>query len=229
MKKRTISTILVALLVLSTCTGCGSGTSTSSNSEVLSSLSSFSSEDNYYEEQESSFIASISTSWNERMNQGDYDYIINAYENELIDVYKSDETLTNIYNEAKKKKNDIIPYSKASKYIKDFSGLTKEPNSAGGVDLELEFTNSNSKTIKYIYFTVTPYNAVDDVVSSEIGGKSTTKLRYTGPIRPNEKSSIIGDCIWYNVSIKYAIISQIDIQYMDGEKVRIDMESFKLP
>lgn len=39
-KKRAISTILVALLALSSCAGCGSGTSTSSSSDVPSSQSS---------------------------------------------------------------------------------------------------------------------------------------------------------------------------------------------
>ena len=40
MKKRAISTVLVALLTLSACTGCGSGTSTSSSSDIESSINS---------------------------------------------------------------------------------------------------------------------------------------------------------------------------------------------
>ena len=225
MKKRAISTVLVALLTLSACAGCGSKTT---SPEISYNSSSLSSEEKNYEEQENSFVTSLSALWNERMEQGDYDYIINAYENELIDTYKSNKILADIYNKAQKKKSDMIPYSEIRKYIEDMSGSTKEPKSAGGIDLNLKFTNSSSKTIKYIYFTVTPYNAVDDIVSSEIDGKSKTKLKYTGPIRPNEKSLVTGECIWYNSNIKYAIISQIDIQYMDGEEVHIDAENFRL-
>lgn len=89
MGKKTISIILTAILALGTCVGCNDSDNATSSE--------------YYQEQENSFVASISERWNKRIEQGDYDYVINAYENEMISTYQSNETLTDIYNEAKKK------------------------------------------------------------------------------------------------------------------------------
>lgn len=44
-------------------------------------------------------------------------------------------------------------------------------NSAGGVSPVLLWTNNTGKTIKYITFYMTPYNAVDDPVTDEITEK----------------------------------------------------------
>lgn len=57
-------------------------------------------------------------------------------------------------------------------------------DSVGGAKPRIAILNNSGKTIKYIYFTVTPYNAVGDAVSSQIGNKRTTTLSITGPIAP---------------------------------------------
>lgn len=57
-------------------------------------------------------------------------------------------------------------------------------NSVGGVDVLIRWKNNSSKDIKYITFTVEPYNAVGDRVASSIGNKTTAYLEVTGPISP---------------------------------------------
>ena len=56
---------------------------------------------------------------------------------------------------------------------------TYKPNSAGGVDVRIQFWNNSQQTIKYVYFDVTPYNRVGDKTRSEVGGKSLLSLRVT--------------------------------------------------
>lgn len=102
-----------------------------------------------------------------------------------------------------------------------YSCTPSEPNSAGGVDISIDFRNLSSKTIKYITFSVTPFNAVDDPVFSEIGSKSTVNLKFTGPVNPaiskGEYSSAAWATVWYNSTIKYCKIDSVTIEYMDGE------------
>lgn len=57
-------------------------------------------------------------------------------------------------------------------------------NSVGGVSPTIEYCNNSSKTIKYIYFYMTPYNAVNDPVQCTISGYSQKIGKLTGPISP---------------------------------------------
>lgn len=102
-----------------------------------------------------------------------------------------------------------------------YSCTPSEPNSADGVDISISFRNLSSKTIKYITFSATPFNAVDDPVSSQIGNKSTVNLKVTGPVEPAiEKgaySTGTWETVWYNSTIKYCKINSATIEYMDGE------------
>lgn len=95
-----------------------------------------------------------------------------------------------------------------------------KPNSAGGVDLHIEWTNKADKTIKYITFTVLPYNAVDDVVKCEIRGLSAAGCQVTGPVKPGASygSDYRWECVWYNNTITWARLGAIEIEYMDGTK-----------
>jgi len=91
------------------------------------------------------------------------------------------------------------------------------PNSAGGVDVEIDITNISDKTIKYISYTVEPYNAVGDVVRGEISRKSLKRIRETGPIASGERTSrgSIWENVWYNHSIRCIKITRVNITYMD--------------
>ena len=97
------------------------------------------------------------------------------------------------------------------------------PNSAGGVDANIVFTNKSKKEIKYVFFTIAAYNGVDDKVECEIRRSSEARVKVTGPIKPNETSGWgrYWECIFYNHSIKYIKIEEVEIEYMDKTKFTI--------
>lgn len=77
-------------------------------------------------------------------------------------------------------------------------------NSVGGASPHIIWRNDSGKTIKYITFTAIPYNAVGDVVSSSIGGKTTAQLQVTGPIETfNNETDINYSDFYYRNSIPY--------------------------
>ena len=94
------------------------------------------------------------------------------------------------------------------------------PNSVGGVDLHISYDYISDKEAKYIYFTVTPYNAVNDIVSREIGNKTTAHCKITGPVKKGRDYGRYS-CVWYNNTIEYAKLNMIEIEYMDGTKTSI--------
>lgn len=96
-----------------------------------------------------------------------------------------------------------------------------KPNSAGGVDLQIVWKNNSDKIIKYVFFAVDPYNAVNDKVRSEIGGTSTFNGRETGPFKKGEggNGNARWENAWYNSTIKTVKLISVDIEYMDGTKV----------
>jgi len=101
--------------------------------------------------------------------------------------------------------------------VKIIKFYTTEPNSAGGVSCDVIWKNISSKTIKYIHFTVTPYNAVDDAVTCSIRGYSTTRIQDTGPFKPG-KTYGYGtewDNVWYNSTIKRMKIESVEVEYMN--------------
>lgn len=121
-----------------------------------------------------------------------------------------------------------------------------KPNSVGGIDVHIDFYNRSGKTIKYVYYQVQAYNAVNDPVSCEIRGNSISNLKFTGPVEPYtysndpgiEEISIEGmetprivpgnttwDCVWYNYSIKYCKLINVSIDYMDGTSINISEEN----
>lgn len=96
------------------------------------------------------------------------------------------------------------------------------PNSVGGVDVAINWYNYSEKTVKYITFTITPYNAVNDVCYCSITKKATLSLKATGPYENGFQSSPNGggawSDIWYNHDIAYCILTKVTIQYMDGKQ-----------
>lgn len=100
-----------------------------------------------------------------------------------------------------------------------------EPNSAGGVDLFIGFKNMSDKVIKYAYFTVKPYNAVDDPVYCTIRNESLMRVNDTGPYKKGE--GLAGnydgfwECLWYSYDIDRIELEEITIEYMDGTKITL--------
>lgn len=122
-------------------------------------------------------------------------------------------TLPNMFEE---KDVQMIPKS-----ISILKFYTSSPNSAGGVDCNIVWKNISDKTVKYARFAVAPYNAVDDMVESEIGGATYKRLQATGPVKQGETNgyNTSWETIWYNSTIAYMKITGIELEYMDGSKI----------
>ena len=109
---------------------------------------------------------------------------------------------------------------------------TLNPNSAGGVNVQIQMINSSPKTIKYISFKLSPFNKVGDRTSDRITRRGRKSLRYIGPLEPgftNAKKELYGqnttagywENVWYNHSIACATIDEVEVTYMDDTKVHI--------
>src|ERR1035441_206544 len=100
--------------------------------------------------------------------------------------------------------NDSVTDNLQKKVVKIIKYYTTEPNSAGGVSCNIVWKNISSKTIKYIHFTVTPYNAVGDAVTCSVRGYSETRVQDTGPFKPGKTYGYDNewDNLWYNYTIK---------------------------
>lgn len=90
------------------------------------------------------------------------------------------------------------------------------PNSAGGCDYHLYFTNLSSKTIKYLRWSGQVYNRVNDPAYCEIRGTASCSGYYTGPIAPNNEGWGCWDCIVYNYTADTVKLNSITIDYTDG-------------
>jgi outer membrane murein-binding lipoprotein Lpp len=118
---------------------------------------------------------------------------------------------------------------KARSIMRISNSYPSKPNSAGGVDLYISWKNNSDKVIKYVDFSVEPYNAVNDKVRSEIGRNSLYKGRETGPFKKGEgsKGNTYWENAWYNNTIKTVQIIGVDIEYMDGTKVTLIGDDLK--
>lgn len=138
-----------------------------------------------------------------------------------------DSEMADTYLEILDKMEDDVEESYSNIDFKNYIQLIKiwtdAPNSAGGVNLHIKWKNTSDKVVKYAYFTCELYNAVDDVVSNTITGRYAFTGTVTGPINPGD---IYGDYVlwenaWWNHSGKYAKITEIEIEYMDGTEIEI--------
>lgn len=77
-----------------------------------------------------------------------------------------------------------IPCFAASKPAVEITHTWFRTNSVGGVTVEIYYCNNSNKTIKYITWYMTPYNAVGDAVRCSVRGYSQVSGKTTGPIEP---------------------------------------------
>ena len=112
--------------------------------------------------------------------------------------------------------NNISNSEKKDVLIQELT--TYHPNSAGGVDIGINFWNNTQKTIKYVYFDVVPYNRVGDRTVSEIGNKSLASLKITNFINPYQNYSSRWSNVWYNSEIGFCKILKIRIIYSDNSE-----------
>lgn len=95
------------------------------------------------------------------------------------------------------------------------------PDYVGGCDYHFKYINYSPKTIKYLHWTGTAYNAVDDPVYCSIWNTSTFSGKDTGPIAQGESRSGCWNSVIYNSSAKYVKLSKVQIIYMDGSSISI--------
>jgi len=127
-------------------------------------------------------------------------------------------------DEKKKQEEQKSAKQKAREIVRVSKIYPSKPNSADGVDLYVHWTNMSDNTIKYIYFSAVPINAVGDVVSSDIGGATTYTGQHTGPVTARESfgSEYVWENAWYNNTIRTVKLQKVEIIYMDGSTVTLE-------
>lgn len=104
------------------------------------------------------------------------------------------------------------------------TAYTGQPNSAGGVDLHINWVNNSEEAIKYVTFLTKPYNAVGDYVTCTIRQERIFSGQCTGPYEKGsgEGKSRYWKNAWYNNTIVGCSIIGIKIEYMDGSVVELN-------
>lgn len=123
------------------------------------------------------------------------------------------------YNAWKANLNEVG--QKASKYLVIHNSELLPPNSASGCDFSLYYTNTSTKTIKYLDWKGNAYNAVNDIVSCDVRNTSLLQGRETGPVAPDQEGGGKWETIIYNWSAKELRLTGITITYTDGTKVSL--------
>lgn len=90
-----------------------------------------------------------------------------------------------LYSQEEIKKFRLKNYKRSTDKPIEITEVLYLINSAGGVSPVILWNNNTGKTIKYITFYMTPYNAVDDPINDEVTGKNTFACKVTGPISYN--------------------------------------------
>jgi hypothetical protein len=124
------------------------------------------------------------------------------------------------------KTNDLNTLEKQSP-INIIGTKIEEINTAGGVDFSITWQYlDKSKDIKYLDFTVVPYNCVGDLVTGEYDN-GRFKGEITGPISASEvefspgkfkRENSYWSRAWYNSTICSIKIVKVEVEYMDGTK-----------
>jgi hypothetical protein len=113
----------------------------------------------------------------------------------------------------------IEAYKDSIQIIKKY---VSEPNSAGGVDLNIIWKNKTKRVIKYARFKVSAINDVNDEVYSTISIYPGTEwVKVTGPVKPNQVDGYgtYWSCVWYNHTIKRCKIETVRLEFMDGSEI----------
>ena len=109
------------------------------------------------------------------------------------------------------------------------TSFTYEMDTVGGCNIRIEGVNKSSKTIKYIYYNIVAFNAVDDILYSEISQEAVTRLKETGPIAPGSHfgNGRYWSGAFYNSNTEYFKLVSAEIQYTDGTKQKIGIDYVK--
>lgn len=134
----------------------------------------------------------------------------------------ADSLINDAINKSIRPKN-TVSLDSMKRSIQIIKYYTSEPNSAGGVDCNIIWKNLSVKTVKYARFTVAPYNEVNDQVKGDLdySGNGEKTVEVTGPVKSNQVNGngTYWDCLWYNWTIDYMLITGIEIEYLDGTTI----------
>jgi len=109
----------------------------------------------------------------------------------------------------------MIDLKPTCKYI--VQAAINDIDSCGGVSVRIILRNLSKNRLKYAVYTVKYYNAVDDVLSSEISGNSSMRCKATGFIEPGT----IDSGYWsgfYNTTASYLKITAITLTYASNKQ-----------
>ncbi len=109
----------------------------------------------------------------------------------------------------------VIDLKPTCKYI--VQADINDIDSCGGVSVNISLRNLSRNKLKYAVYTVKYYNAVNDVLSSEISGYSSMRCKATGFIEPGT----INSGYWsgfYNSTAKYLKISALTLTFASNKQ-----------
>lgn len=101
-------------------------------------------------------------------------------------------------------------------------------NSAGGIKVNIKFTNCSKLRVKYVYFKGYFLNAVGDKCRNDVGGSTIWQNTGVGPISPlpAERKQYVkystifrfDDPLFYSKNARKFRLSSVTIEYMNGKK-----------
>ena len=178
------------------------------------------------------------TAWVQHLYEQKSGSMVSYITDEFEKYYPDAEALTDCRELAEKaaKEKEQEEQDKIQKEIEEAKSIIQvtkvavsEPDSAGGVELYFNFVNKSEKTIKYVYFAVTFYNAVGDVVNGKYNYGSVNYCQDTGPFATGEGRTgtwwYWGD--FYNWDIKTVKLVSLSIEYMDGTTISLTPEQIE--
>jgi len=157
-----------------------------------------------------------------------------SYNNKKIGFINS--YSTEVDNEIIKKLQNLtfIKHKEKGRKLVINNILIDKINSAGLVSFYIDWFNLSDKTIKYIYFTVLPYNAVGDIVKCDVKKHSLFTGKVTGPIVSDKSETSLWEGVWYNNTIRCIKLTKVKVIYTDNssytyvnELPKIISETFK--
>lgn len=138
--------------------------------------------------------------------------------------------------DAAKKQEDFARLKSLSPAFIEVFGWSMD--SAGGIEVDITFTNCSSQKVKYVYFRGYFLNAVGDRCRNEITRSTEWKYRGVGPIAPFPKSAddssyghrhtyFFGNPLFYSSIAKTFRLSSVTIEYMNGKKTTLSGTELK--
>ncbi|NRF70416.1 hypothetical protein HLB44_25755 [Aquincola sp. S2] len=98
-----------------------------------------------------------------------------------------------------------------------------------GTGFSVSVYNSGKKAIKYITFSVTGFNAVNDAVRDRLRGSTVVTLRGIGPIEPEATASYRNEYMWSTDLVQSHRVTQVRLEFMDGtRRVLADVPKLRL-